>query len=160
MLLAIAAQAVYYYPQLPEQVATHFGVDGVADDWSSKNAFFVGEGVAVVLMMLTFLVMPRFLRLMPDSLVNLPNKAYWLAPSRREATLQKMEDGMIWCGVATLGLMLVIFQWAIQANLQPPQQIPAGSLWLLLAAYSGVLMVWVVRFCRSFRLPAGEIAAS
>jgi uncharacterized membrane protein len=33
------AQAVYFYPQLPEKVAVHFGPSGRPDLWSTKMVF-------------------------------------------------------------------------------------------------------------------------
>ncbi len=155
LVLALAAQAVYYYPQLPERVASHFGAGGEADGWSSKTSFFVIEGLVVALMIGSFLVLPRWMRSLPEGLINLPNKAYWLAPERRESTFAAMGEGMLWCGVATLALLFIIFQWTIQANLAPPPKLPDG-MWVLMAGYMAFVVVWAIRFHRSFALPPGE----
>ena len=32
-------QALYYYPELPEKVASHFDLDGNPNAWSSKQFF-------------------------------------------------------------------------------------------------------------------------
>src|SRR5215831_1038525 len=34
-------QTAYYYPRLPEMIASHFGVGGRPDRWSSKPGFFL-----------------------------------------------------------------------------------------------------------------------
>ena len=52
-LIALAAvQVMYYYPQMPEVVASHFGGAGAPNGRSSRNAFF-----AIYLSMLALLVM-------------------------------------------------------------------------------------------------------
>src|ERR1700687_3898882 len=41
VILAIAAvQIAYYYPQLPDVVASHFGISGAANSWEPKSTFF------------------------------------------------------------------------------------------------------------------------
>lgn len=157
--LALVAQGLYYYPQLPERVASHFGASGAADGWSSKTSFFLVEALVVALMVVLFWGLPLAMARIPDGLINLPNKAYWLAPERREATFEAIRDGLLWCGVATLALIFVIFHWAIQANLEPPPRLPGSGMWLLLAGYLGFMTVWAVRFHRSFELPP-DVSAS
>lgn len=43
LLLLAILQAAWYYPQLPEMVASHFGVSGKPDGWMSRQSFLLVE---------------------------------------------------------------------------------------------------------------------
>ncbi len=59
-LLSVAfAQAIYYFPVMPDPMASHFGFNGEANGWMSKNGFFVFEALLFLIMILSFLIMPR-----------------------------------------------------------------------------------------------------
>ncbi|HVK06735.1 MAG TPA: DUF1648 domain-containing protein, partial [Armatimonadaceae bacterium] len=86
ILLVIGAVAVsltqvwYFYPLLPERVASHFGPDGRADGWTAKDAF-IGVSVGTILFLSVFMsALSALIARIPDEAINLPNKEYWLAP--------------------------------------------------------------------------------
>ncbi len=81
------AQIVYYYPNLPETVASHFNGLGKPDGWMTKQNFVIFESVLLLIIIFEFTLLPFVIEKMPNSLINLPNKDYWLATERREATL-------------------------------------------------------------------------
>ncbi|HXG65862.1 MAG TPA: hypothetical protein VNO70_12215, partial [Blastocatellia bacterium] len=97
---------------------------------------------------------PSLLRRMPESLLNLPNKDYWLAAERREQTFSFLGEQMRWFGAATLMLTLLIIQLVINANLAPTQYLSARTAWLLLAAYLIYVGLWLIRFWMRFRKTA------
>ena len=83
LMVVSVVQHVWYFPQLPERVATHFGIDGQPNDWMSRTA-------ATLLLAAVQLGVPLFLvgvtslaRRMPNSMINIPHKDYWLHPDRR-----------------------------------------------------------------------------
>ncbi len=72
--------------QLPERVATHFGLHGEPNGWMQKpSAVMVMGGFGLGLPLLT-VVLSFLVRFVPADLVNLPHREYWLAPERRDAT--------------------------------------------------------------------------
>ena len=82
LLVAATLQLAWYYPLLPERMASHFDGQGRADGWSSKAAFFgisagVLYGVSGLLLLVAF-----SMRWWPASTMNLPHKGIWLAPLR------------------------------------------------------------------------------
>jgi len=153
LLLALAViQALVYYPQLPDVVASHFDAAGNADGWMSKEAFFAVDLGTVALTALLFLTLPRVR--WPDRLINLPHKDYWLAPERREETFRTFQRQMLVFGCATLAFLLLVMQWAIEANLDGSQTLAPGPIWWLLGAYGLFTVVWLVRLLRHFyRIP-------
>jgi uncharacterized membrane protein len=153
LILALLAilQAVFYYPQLPDTVASHFGAHGEANGWSSKQTFFVIYFFALTLVVGIFLLLPALLRRLPISIINLPNKEYWLAPERREKTLLFLKDQMNRLGVATLSLLIATIHLAIQANLRPTKQMSASTMWVLLGVYALYTGRWALTFYRKFQ---------
>jgi uncharacterized membrane protein len=110
-------QAAYYYPLLPDTVASHFGRSGKPDAWSSKlffvNFYLITIGIIVIL----FPGIGSGMSKMPDSLINLPNKDYWLSPERRQETSESLSQYFYWFGSATLLLMLDIFHQSFLVHL-------------------------------------------
>jgi uncharacterized membrane protein len=151
LLLVFIGQIVYYYPQLPEKVASHFNGYGQPDNWSSKQTF-----VLIMVVVATFATAFPFLitaliRSMPESLINLPNKNYWLAAERREKTLQTLGAQFELFSLVILALLIAINQLAIQANLT--QQPLSMNVWYILGAFLLFVIVWMIRFIRSLSIP-------
>ena len=64
LLISVAigvTQVAFYYPRVPNVVATHFNASGVADGFSSKRTFAIGmvglqSGLALVFLGLSWLL--------------------------------------------------------------------------------------------------------
>jgi len=151
LILASVGQILFYYPQLPEVIASHFTFEGTANGWQPKRAFFGIYSGVLVLLVSIFLGLPLLLDRIPDSLINLPQKQYWLAPERRAETFSFINAQMLMYGNATLGFILVVFQLAIQANLTPQKQLPSAIMLPLLGGYILLCLVWTVRFICKFK---------
>lgn len=153
-LVAVAVlQAILYYPQLPDHVASHFDGSGHPNGWSSKIGFFVLDLVMIAFLTAIFLFLPRLLDRFPDSTISLPNREYWLAPERREKTFEFVQNQMLWMGIATLAFLICTFQLVIEANLNSPPALTSSFI-LLFVAYMVVVAAWTVRFIVRFtRVP-------
>jgi uncharacterized membrane protein len=150
LVLLAVLQAAFYYPQLPDTVASHFGADGEANGWSPKQTFFVVYFFALALVVGIFLLLPVLYRRLPASMINLPNKDYWLAPGRKEKTLLFLRDQMNRFGVATLSLLIATIQLAIRANLRPEKRL-SSTMWVLLGVYALYTGRWALTFYRKFQ---------
>lgn len=113
-------QFLYYSPRLPEIVVSHFGTSGTPNGWQPKAAFFFIELAVIVLATVISFVPPRVISAMPVSLINLPNKQYWLSPERREDTLSYFRSWSGWFGCALLAFLLFAMELAFRANLHTP----------------------------------------
>jgi uncharacterized membrane protein len=116
-ILLCLVQAAYYYPLLPDRVASHFGASGQPDAWSGKDTFLKIYLIAVAFIAILFSGMGFILRKTPSSLINLPNKDYWLSPERRQETLDLLSRQFFSFGSATLLLLLDIFHQAFRVHL-------------------------------------------
>jgi len=116
MCLLCIGQAVYYYPMLPESVASHFGISGKPDGWSSKSSFIMVPFIITGVITVVFLAVAFGLSKIPVSLINLPNKNYWLSPERKQASLDFFTGYFLWFGSATLVLLIDIFRQTFLVN--------------------------------------------
>jgi hypothetical protein len=53
----------------------------------------------------------------PASLMNMPNKEYWMAPERRQSTLDLLASSFFWFASATMILLLDMFYQTFQVQL-------------------------------------------
>ena len=151
LLIGLAVlQARYFAPLLPEQVASHFDAAGLADGWSAKGDFLALNLVFVVGMGLLFLGVTALLNKIPDDWINLPHKDYWLAPERRDATLNAINGQMEWLAAATLALLIGLTQLTIGANLASAAALPGDAFWLLFGGYMIFFVVWLVGLLRKW----------
>lgn len=59
-VLAAIAPAIYLliiFPELPQTVPTHFGLNGKADDWGSKNMLWAITGILTTVSLLVYLLL-------------------------------------------------------------------------------------------------------
>lgn len=151
-LLAVAAvQFVYYYPLLPTTIASHFAASGAPDSWQPKSVFFALFAFVYLLFAGIYYWLPHLILTLPTAFINLPNKAYWLAPRRRAATADWVADNLSWLGVGMLALIIATGQLAINANLPGATHTLSPVIWMLLAGYLVVGGWWVLRWYRKFR---------
>jgi uncharacterized membrane protein len=153
LLAAAALQTLYYYPQLPSTVASHFGSGGQPNGWSTKEGFFGIYLGVLALLLASFVGLPILFRRISPVWINMPNKDYWLAPERRVRTLAILGSEMLWFGNATIALMIAVIELAIRANLSDSVRLSEPVMWSLLAAYLVYLVVWMIGFYRRFARP-------
>lgn len=154
-ICAVIAQVVYWYGQLPDPMPSHFNAAGQVDDEMGKFSFFAMMLGIHVLFLIGFPLIGSLLRRMPDSLINMPNKDYWLAPERREATLAKTAGIMTMMGWMTSWLMMGITHLTAMVAVDARQTINPESNWLL-GIFLVAVFVVVVKLLFSYRLPKVE----
>lgn len=141
------AQFAYYAPRLPEIVGSHFGASGSVNGWQTKPAFFLMELLMIVLAAVIAFGVPRIITSMPVSLINLPNKEFWLGPERREETLTYFRAWSAWFGCALLAFLLFVMELAFRANLHTPPRlnsaafVPALIAFVLFSLFSTIRLV-------------------
>lgn len=152
VLLALYA-AVHFasvYSQLPGVVASHFNERGAPNGWQPKQAFF---GVLVIVSLLVAVIgfaIPKIISVLPLQMINLPNKSYWLAPERAAETMEFIETTGAWFACALFLFNILVFDYAIQINLNPQHPPNPARFWYILAAFLVFVGAWTVRMLAKF----------
>lgn len=149
MVVLASLQWVQVYPQLPERVASHFAANGRPNGWQSKQDFFVIPCLAILVSAFVAFVLPRTLAFVPQELINLPNKSYWLAQERRAKTVRVMCAHMAWFSCGLLFVLLYAISQAISANLPTSGHFNSNGMWYVIGGFSlfGVgLLVHMTRY--------------
>jgi uncharacterized membrane protein len=150
LVVAAALQCAYYYPLLAGRLASHFDGAGSPNGWQTKGVFFGFYVGGIVVTSVLIFGIPKLIAVVPDSVINLPNKAYWLAPGRRAETVGFFEAQFAWFGVATFFVMLSAVELAIRANLAPDAGFSSSAMWCVLGGYFAFVLLWLVRLIGRF----------
>jgi uncharacterized membrane protein len=149
--------SLYYYPRLPDRIAVHFNASGSADGWGARDHFFLIIDGAFAFLVVLLGGLPLLLRHIPASLINLPNRDYWLDPERKDATLDRLTDQLLFFGAMTLFLMDGIMYLSFTANLSKKPAMSSELLWSMIVGFIIVNVGWTIYLIRSLRLPAQRL---
>jgi hypothetical protein len=153
LLLAVVAGAGGFVwissDALPSTVASHFNAAGQANGFSPRGAYVNLMLGMTVLAPLLAALLPRRAVTKINARINLPNGGYWLAPERRQATIDFI------CGqMAVFGMMLAGFlaygHWlVVQANQMKPPTLPASAFYQgLIVFIAGIALMILSLFLR------------
>ena len=150
-LIGVVAYIVTTTASLPDRVASHFGANGLANGYMSRDGyrtFIVAFALGVPLFVVA--VVGLLPRIFPGA-VNIRDRDYWFAPERRESTL-----GFLFGWACSLGMLLSLFIAAIHAavmvaNAYEPPRLPAVLFWIDLGAFAIGMVVWVAAITYHFR---------
>ncbi|MEI8210929.1 MAG: DUF1648 domain-containing protein [Planctomycetota bacterium] len=152
VLIGLSLQA-YYWPQMPARMATHFGMNGQPNGWMSRSVATLFQCVLQAVMPFVFIgiawTLPRF----PNSMINLPNKEYWLAPERRAATLGHMTNMLMGISLAVSIFIAVIAHLVFEAN-RRNEPLPTTPFVVLLILFLATVFsitgysIWTLRLPR------------
>ena len=140
---------LYYFPVLPTEVPSHFGPGGEPDAWSSKTMFISLYIAFSLFITALFTSIGYGIYRIPDSLFNLPRKRYWLSENKRENILDTLFIYVFILGVATLLLMIFMFEQSFRVSLGTQSKlyytIPAIGIYILF------VVMWCISLVLKFR---------
>lgn len=140
------------YASLPVMVASHFDASGRPDGWMHRSAFAWFSAVMLAIVCAVTFIAPLLVAKLPPSLVNLPNKDYWLAPERKAETVRRFCSHMEWFGVALLAFLAFVYALVFEAN-AAGRGLANGPFLIGLVAFVVVSVIWLVSLYRAFALP-------
>ncbi|HEY6329780.1 MAG TPA: DUF1648 domain-containing protein [Blastocatellia bacterium] len=149
LLIAAGAQTIYYYNVLPATVVSHFSASGAPNGWSPKLSLFVLYGIVMTVAIVISTVVPLLVQVLPPSMINLPNKDYWLSDEKRPETIRVFRRYFRWFGVMLMALLVAVFQVVFQANLVSVPPSPM-VFWVLLGTFIAATLIWAIRFSIRF----------
>ncbi len=148
-------EAAYFYNLLPDKTAIHYNFKGQPDAWNSKTTIILINVGVVIFMALLFRVLIFFTRKIPEGLINLPNKYYWLAESRKEETYKVINDFLFWTVDITLLFFIFLFYLIYRANINNDSSIAPG-IWIIMIVYIVALSVFTIKFYKYFNKVPGK----
>ena len=139
---------------LPDSVASHFDSSGAPNRFMSEQSYLLLILALVVLIPLLIAWLGRWLHQLPDELINLPHKQYWLAPERRTQTLSYLANWLQW-SACLLVLFFCYLHWLIlDSQQQNPLQLNTLMTTIGLVGYLGAMSVAVIALLYKFlRVP-------
>jgi uncharacterized membrane protein len=154
LLVAAAWRVSLLAGSLPEMVAVHFDAAGRPDGFTSREdcrqfmrSFTLGAPVFVVF------VTALLPRLIPHSMINIPNRACWLAPERAGETMEFLSEQGVWFGSILLVFLAFVDELLVRANSATPPVFPTGLFMASMALLFAAIGVWGIRMFWRLRRP-------
>jgi len=138
---------------LPERVASHFARGGEANGWMPRETYVAFILIAALGVPFALVALLAWLPRAFTTAVNLPNRAYWFAAERREATFASFSS-FAWIFGSMLAALMAGVHWAIlRANARTPPRFPESAFLALLIGFGCVLAIWLAAWYLRFRRP-------
>jgi uncharacterized membrane protein len=137
-------------PALPDRVATHFNFAGQPDGWMTRTQHLVfmtlfGIGLPLIFVLLSFLT-----RILPNDVINVPRRDYWLAPQRRDETMRYLMRHCWWPACLAVVFVAGIQYLVVEANRQAPAQFSLTGILLIATGFAAGIVVWAIVMMRHF----------
>jgi uncharacterized membrane protein len=152
LVLAGAGDLLWLYPGLPARVAMKFNAHGTATAWGDRSGLLATQIIAMVVLVGVALAGRFLLPRLPAGLINMPHRAYWLAPEREAFTRRRIGELILALCVAQLAFLIALTHLTMRANLQPAPSLGSEPFWLT-GALLTVIAFLIGRFLWVFRRP-------
>lgn len=142
---------LFYINDLPHRMASHFDINNQADGWMSKNSYVMFHYGIIFLFFLIFWGLNFFIPRFPISLINIPNKEYWLNETRSDRTFMTIQAMMYWLGSTCFALFIFMSYEIIKTNLAGSQQISSfswASILVFLSANAIIILKYILYFTK------------
>jgi uncharacterized membrane protein len=138
---------------LPVRVASHFNTDGYANGFMLRADYqllMMGLGIGIpILLVLVVVVLPYC---MPHRL-RIPSRDYWIAPPRRNETLNTIVTSGLTMGCIVTAFMIAVHLLVVEANNRTPPRLDNTSLYALIALLLMSIIIWQFILWRRFQVP-------
>ncbi len=149
---------IYFYEQLPERIASHFNFRNEADGWMSKSSYLYLHYGLIFFFVTIFVGFIFFLPKFPVTLINIPNKDYWLFEKRRKITFTAIRTLLYNLNSLCLLLFIVLDYLIYKANANGTNKLWSYSWFIILAFLSGssYLIIKLITFFNNKENQTGE----
>ncbi len=149
LVIGIAAQ-VYYFFNLPDSVANHFGSNGIPNGWMSRNSNGLVSSAILSFNSALFLSVTFIFEKVPVRYISFPKKNYWLAPERKEQSIKTMSDWLFFFGIVTNVFLIAVSQLIYLANQLNPPRLDNQLFIFILVIYFFILSGWLFFLYKRF----------
>jgi len=141
-LFGAVAQALWFFPELPRVISSHFNGEGFADSWSSKPTLFGVYALILALNHSIFILVPEMFK--NDNLIFyvVPNGSAWLARGKKAETSSYILKSFTLFGIVSLVTMITIMQMVIHANRLEEPKIAEPGMYPFITAYGLFVVCW------------------
>ncbi len=148
LLLVVASWTIvlHYYPQLPEEAPTHYGLHGPTDSWGNKSTIFFVPAVQtglVALLLVISLLMVRY-----PGMCNFPVDLKTLSDEARDELYVLASDLLFATGIIVNLLFFCIVLTDINVALGIWSGINGYVVALVICSIVGVIIYHVTRMLR------------
>lgn len=137
----------------PDKVAIQFGIGGSPNNWASPEANALIMGSSHLLIFVSIYFTPFLIRKAPTSMINLPNKDYWLSEENRKKTELMLSNETCLFGVSINLFFFAIGLLALDANFSTPVKLREDLFWILFGSFLAFTIYWVIRLITKFKVP-------
>lgn len=137
---------------LPPLMVSHFTASGAPNGFMTRTTYtatmlglMIGIPCFMAFLPLSF---PR----LPTSLINIPNRTYWLAPERAQQTIYKLHQWMMVFSCLTLMFLGYVHWLVVQSNQRVPPAMGNYEIYGGLFVFLALTAIWSVGLHRQFRL--------
>ncbi len=153
--LLVAGVFVYMTSQaLPDRVASHFGASGLADSFMTRGGYRTFMLCFVVGLPLVIVVSMTAIFRRAGTRMNIPNRDYWLADSRRETTVAFLSNHATLLAIGMTIFLCFVHKLVIDANTRTPPALDNAAIITALVVFLVCVMLWIAWLFFAFRLPA------
>jgi uncharacterized membrane protein len=154
MLLSAIFFVTRTAPGLPPMVASHFDLAGYANAFMTRSRYVhwmlvLGVGLPIAIVALLTFVYRR------ANDMKLPNRDYWLAPERIEATRNRLVAHGVWLGSLLVAMSCFVHWLELGAHRHVPPHLSNASSAAGLLVFFLVAGAWILALLRTFRRPRG-----
>ena len=139
---------------LPDVVATHFDGNGRPNGWMSRSSHLKFTLLLAFAFPFVVAVISLAAHFLPNTLINIPRREYWLAAERREETLAYLFRQSLWFACIAVCFVMGVHYVILRANAQSPAHLSTPMLLGIVAAFLLALGIWSFRLVRHFRKSA------
>ena len=149
----VLLQLAHVYSALPAVVSTQFDSNGTPLRTMTRDEFVMFHLGFVFFMSSIFAFTGFLISRLPPKFIAIPNKDYWLAKSRRAATMKGLQSDLCWMGLIVGAFVLLIDYFVMDAAVRNTRSITPETLGKIITAMSVVTGLFVGRLLIKFRRP-------
>jgi len=143
---------IFYYPRLPETIASHYNIGGEPDATMSKQTIIIIHSATIIFLTLLFSIMIYFIPKLPRSMVDLPNDDFWLNENNREETFAVLRRFIFWLGSIVLGFLSLFIQEVYNTNITGNSKL-TFEIWIYLAIMLFLTAIIIIKMILYFKKP-------